>query len=307
MESVLYTEAIHSVSHKNISIVRMQLDHVYSQDKILFNTNNHWENNEEPKDYREVLARSRTCNWIDQFHSNYGKITLDPEDLNWMKKAARIGMVTGKFSTLYEDELESICKKYEEQWKILNEMENIKGDDFQGWFVRSDRVSLKEGQHGIGPYKDFKNVIESAVSCGSGHSFFDSNDLECNIYLLPWLNLNPTKEFRIFVYKNEITAISDQHLYTINEYFNKLSDEEIQIIINKILDFFKNNIKNKLLYLENYTMDLALIEPNDIPYFVEPNSFGKLYAAGSALFSWIYDTDTLHDSSSIEFRYCHEY
>lgn len=50
-------------------------------------------------------------------------------------------------------------------------------------------------------------------------------------------------------------------------------------------------------------MDLALIGPNDSPYFIEPNSFGKDYAAGSALFHWIDDYDALHNSDIIEFRY----
>ena len=264
---------------KPIEIKRLQLDHVLSQDKILFNTNNHWENDEPPKDYK--------------------------------------------------DELESICLKYDAQWREINEVPNTKynGENFKGWFVRSDRVSLKEGQHGVGPYKDFniwienpnidkknstnvsgfKNIIESATSCSPGHTFFEADDSECTIYLFPWLNLNPYKEFRIFVYENEITAISDQHLYKVNEYFNTLSDEEIKTVIYKILDYFEENIKHKLSYLGNYTMDLGFIQDTDTPYFIEPNSFGQLYAADSALFSWIYDTDVLHDSTTIEFRYCHEY
>lgn len=290
---------------KPIEIKRLQLDHVLSQDKILFNTNNHWENDEPPKDYKDVLARSRTCNWVNKFHSKYHIIVLDSSDLNWMKKASKVGMITGKFSQLFEDELESICSKYDAQWREINEVPFEQDSIFQGWFVRSDRVSLKEGQHGVGPYKDFKSIIESATSCGAGHKFFEDDDTECTIYLFPWLELDPFKEFRVFVYENEITAISDQHLYTVNEYFNTLSDAEINIVIYKILNYFEENIKDKLRDLRNYTMDLGFVQ--DTPYFIEPNSFGSLYAAGSALFSWIYDTDTLHDPFTIEFRYCHEY
>ena len=294
---------------KEIIIKRMQLDHVLSHDKVLFNTNNHWENEQMPDDYKIVLSRSQTCNWVDKFHSDYHLIVLDATDLNWMKKAAKIGMITGKSSKLFEDELNDICKKYRRQWEEIN---NNNKENFKGWFIRSNKVSLKEGEHGVGPYKDFKSIIESAVSCGSGHQFFEQEDTLCNIYLFPWLNLNPQKEFRVFVYQNEITAISDQHLYKINEYFNTLSDTQIKEMILQILEFFENNVKTKLDYLGNYTMDLGFIENTsenntDIPYFIEPNSFGKLYAAGSALFSWIYDTDVLHDFESIEFRYCSEY
>ena len=51
-------------------------------------------------------------------------------------------------------------------------------------------------------------------------------------------------------------------------------------------------------------MDLSLIGPDDTPYFIEPNCFGKYYAAGSALFHWIHDHDKLHDTSCVELRYC---
>lgn len=289
---------------KPVNIQRLQLDHVLSQDKILFNTNNHWENNQPPSDYQEVLSRCRTRHWVHKFHSNYQTMVLDSTDLNWMKKAARVGMITGRFSKLFEDELENICQKYMEQWTKVNENNT---QDFIGWFVRSDRVSLKEGQHGVGPYKDFKSIIESATSCGPGHQFFDSEDTECTIYLFPWLNLNPYKEFRLFVCENTLTAISDQHLYTVNEYLNTLSNTEIESLIGRILDFYEKNIKDKLSHLGNYTIDLGFIQETDMPYFIEPNSFGKLYAAGSALFSWIYDTDALHEAEIIDFRYCHEY
>ena len=54
-------------------------------------------------------------------------------------------------------------------------------------------------------------------------------------------------------------------------------------------------------------MDLALLGDNNEPYFIEANSFGKYYAAGSALFSWVYDHDTLHENNEIEIRWCNEY
>ena len=54
-------------------------------------------------------------------------------------------------------------------------------------------------------------------------------------------------------------------------------------------------------------MDLVLVGDDEVPYFIEANSFGKLYASGSALYHWIYDHDTLHESDVIEFRYVNEY
>jgi hypothetical protein len=54
----------------------------------------------------------------------------------------------------------------------------------------------------------------------------------------------------------------------------------------------------------NYTFDLVLLNDSTF-YFIEPNSFGKEYSAGSALFHWINDSDILLNEScnEIEFRY----
>jgi hypothetical protein len=290
---------------KNIVIKRFGLDHVLAHNKILFNTNNHHfeENVNAPEDYDEVLKQGNTCRWIDKFHNHneYYKLILDQEDLKWMIKALyTIGIITGKCSELYSDEVEITAKKYDDFFNSLP-----KG---KRWFIRSERVSLKEGVHGVGPYNNMKEVIESLVSTTSGHSCFSERDTSCSLYFIPYIEMDDSKEFRIFVYQNQITAISDQHLYKVNGWLNTKSDEEIIKTIIKILTYFDKNIKEKMSYMGNYTMDLALIGDDEIPYFIEPNSFGKYYAAGSALFHWVYDHDALYGNNEfIEFRYVNEY
>lgn len=279
-----------------VTIKRIRLDHVIEHPE-LFNTNNHHndEGIDQVEDYNEVISKGETKNWVDKFHTIYYKITLNESHLSWMNKAAEIGMITGKFSHIYDDELDQICEKFEGQFP-------------QGeWFVRSDRVSLKEGMHGKGPYSDFRSIIQSAVSSGQYHRVFEETDTECNLYLFPWKEIDSDKEFRIFVFNNRITAISVQHLYKINNYFNTLTDQEITEVVYEILNYFENHIKENMSYIRNYTIDLALVGSDDTPYFIEPNSFGKYYAAGSALYSWVHDEDTLHNSEEIEFRYCHDY
>ncbi len=54
-----------------------------------------------------------------------------------------------------------------------------------------------------------------------------------------------------------------------------------------------------------YTYDFAF-EDNNVtkPYFIEPNSFGKEYAAGSELFHWEIDEEILYGKKEkIYFRY----
>ena len=206
-----------------------------------------------------------------------------------------MGTIINKCSHIFDDELQETCKKYEDQFPPGK------------YFVRTENVSLKYGQHGIGPYTNIKEVFQSLVSSSAGHTCIDEEDETCNIYLMRWLYIDEDKEFRIFVYNNQITAISQQHIYTINDWLNTLSDEEITQKVHQILNFFDQEIREKMEYAGSYVMDLAFVGENDTPYFIEPNSFGKRYAAGSALYHWIYDHDTIHESDTIELRYVSEY
>ena len=288
---------------KPVIIKRLNLDHVLTHDKILFNTNNHTysETEAKPPDYREIVDLGNTKNWIDLFHKdNYKTLTLDKSDLKWMNNALNIGIHTRKFSHIFDDNLKEICQKYEMPSGIPEGFNDDK------WFIRTDSVSLKEGMYGPGPYDNFENIIKSMCSTTPGHSCFKENDSECKIYFMKWINIDKDKEFRIFVFQNEITAISCQNLYTINHWLNAKSDLQISELVNNILLYFNENIKDKMKYMRNYVMDLAVLDDNSM-YFIEPNSFGACYAAGSSLYHWIYDHDTLHESDTIEFRYVNEY
>ncbi len=281
-----------------VCIKRLYPDHVIEHDKVLYNTNNHYneEGIDKPDDYEEKISQGMTKNWVLEFHKFYHVFYFrDPSDLRWMKEAAKIGMITGAFSHMYDDELNDLCEKYEHLFP-----EGV-------WFVRSDRVSLKEGMHGVGPYTDFRSMIQSALSSGHGHLTINPEDTELTLYLLPWIEIDEDKEFRIFVHNNCITAISSQHVYEINEWMNTLTDKDITSLVHKIITYFNSNIRRKMEYMGDYTMDLALVGPDETPYFIEPNSFGKYYAAGSALYHWIYDHDTLYESDTVELRYCNEY
>lgn len=294
-----------SVTRKEVLIKRYQQDHVLSNMDVLFNVNNLY-GDKMPSDYHEKIKRGNTSRWIDLFHSdNYQTLKLDESDLRWMKVACHVGLFTCDFSRIHKDDLEYTCEKYR------NRMAEIKASDpigaENGWFIRVESVSLKYGKHGPGPYRDLKEIIESLVTSSSGHECIKPDDIECTIYFMRWQSMDPFKEFRIFVHQNRITAISDQHLHVINKWLNTKSDDEISDIVNIIINYFDKNISPKLEFISSYVMDLALVGDDEIPYFIEPNSFGGNYASGSALYHWIYDHDTLHDDDIIEFRYTNEF
>jgi hypothetical protein len=107
------------------------------------------------------------------------------------------------------------------------------------------------------------------------------------------------KEFRLFIYNNKITAISQQHIYKNSLWLIQKSDDELIQIVKDINNFFKEKVMDKIL-IQEYVMDIAFV--NDHYYFIETNSFGKEYASGSALFNWLIDDNVLHNPEFINFR-----
>jgi len=284
----------------SIIIKSISIDEVLKYDKVKFNTNNHWNDNIRPADYDDVISQTHTNKWINQF-KDYKKIIIDTkQDLYWMKKAYEIGSKTKRFPHMFDEELEDMIKKYKHLDEIFDETE---------YFIRTENVSLKEGVHGVGPYKDFKSIIESIVTCRLGHSPLKEETTSITLYLTKFQkNLNRTREFRVFVNKNKITAISQQSLYDINDILEPLSEKEKNDLINKWINiintYFYSDVVKKITHIDSYVMDFAILD-DESPFFIELNSFGKEYASGSALFSWIDDYNILYGlcGDVIEFRY----
>ena len=285
------------MEHKYI-IQSIDLDDVMINNKIKYNSNNHWENDLKPLDYLEKIENGNTSKWIDLFKPNYKKIIMSNEsDIRWIKLAFQIGKQTGKFPKSFSDELEQTVQELElkypntfDSFKISNNL--VQTNASIGYFVRTENVSLKYGVHGIGPYYDFKSIIESIVTTTNSHTPIYPNTDTINLYLIPWANISESDEFRVFVNHNKITAISQQNIYS------KLYDHIEIKKLDKIVEYFNSNIKPKITWMNSYTYDFAFTKINNEiitqPYFIEPNSFGKEYAAGSALFHWILDEQILY-------------
>lgn len=286
--------------YPNFVIQKIDIDEVVAFDNAKFNSNNHWLTDAEgfvvaPDDYKEKVEASNTKYWVDKFRTDYKKIIIDdPSELAWMIAASRISSKTGKFTNLYQDEMDEFLKVNEPKYsEIFNKT---------GYFVRSENVSFKYGQHGVGPYYCLKQILESAISCIEGHKPLHDNTQFLTLYLLDWVNINHSDEYRVFVCNNQITAISQQYLHSV---FDGLNNDEQNIERLRIMyDYFENNIKNEFSHLESYSYDFAILN-GQTPYFIELNSFGKEYAAGSALFHWLLDEAILYgkNSGTIYFRH----
>lgn len=262
-----------------------------------------------PDDYYKVLSDGNTDKWINSFHTDYSVINIYDTDLVWMREAFKSGSYTGLFPESFLDEKADMLERYKHTEKYF---------DGSKYFVRCNSVSLKYGQHGAGPYTTFEQIIESLVTCIETHTPIDNKSRgtgtdkgkePLTLYLLPWKTFDVYKEYRIFVYKNNITAISQQNLHAVNEFLATEEEEGRKKMIEKhvqiVQESFQKTIKKKIVHTCNYCMDAVILEDGTL-YFIEINSFGKEYAAGSALFHWLLDEDKLYGSGSnnvIYFRY----
>lgn len=262
------------------------IQQIYINDVNKFNSNNHWINNIKPFDYIEQIEKCNTSKWIHLFERKYKKIIInDYYTIKWLLKASIIYDFSKIFSNLFNDDLNDLIQKHISLFK-----DNI------GYFVRSEHVSLKYGKHKLGPYFNLNQIIESVISCKDGHKPLNYGIEELILYLFEWKNIEPYNEFRVFVYNNKITAISQQQLYQV---YNIL---DINNKLNLIVDYFNSTISKKINFMSSYIYDFAILENNDIlePYFIEINPFGKEYGSGSALFHWINDENILYGKNNNE-------
>jgi len=281
--------------------------HTVTTEKHRFNSNNH---DNRPDNYEQVLDACNTKTWIDCFRPQYARFEIDEIEMDWLVSAAEAGAVLGHFPSTFKEELSDFLKKYEICFQNTITTSTLSPHQQQSpWFVKSENVSLKYGMHGVGPYTCLKNILESAVSCPLSHSPFSKHIRQKTneqamrseppvcFYCMPWLQeLDPMREFRVFVFDKHVTAISQQIWYTVAE-FN--SDEMIKMA-KQIAEFVEKQVMPKLPLLDHVVLDIGFL--NDKPFFIEPNSFGAQYAAGSALFHWKFDHDILHNTNEIVCR-----
>jgi hypothetical protein len=280
-----------------LKIKSMNREYIIKNSGIAINTCNRWKNDKKeskPKDYDLILDSFKTKEWVNMFHEDYETITISGTDFLWLKDATMICSQTGRFTHIYDDELNELSEKLKKKYKYLIESGN--------WFIRSERTSLKCGLHGIGPYDNFKKIIESVVTCSPNHMCINLNDDELTLYFFPFKNnLKMKDEYRIFVSNGKLTGISTQNVYDTYYLLKQLNSLELHEYIHKNIIIPCNKIIEKCSNkYSTFTFDYAILEDGS-HYFIEPNGYGKNYSAGSSLFEWTKDEDILEDTSIIYF------
>jgi hypothetical protein len=262
-----------------------------------YNSNNHWIDGKLPDDYKSISHQTDSQFWLHKFRSTFETFEFSPSDLAFFKSILGITRLHNKISNIHKEDIMDIVEKY----KDVNAL--LKG----GKFIRTEGVSLKYGKHGVKPYDNLYDIIESILTSPDGHCPIYPTTDKLKLYIVPWVNINKFKEFRVFVCDNKLTAISQQHLYESNDLLKDLSDDDRHDLIHKwitiIVDAWFTEIKDKIDHMSSYVYDFAILD-DDSPYFIEINPFGKEYSSGSSAFHWITDEDKLYGKDDIVyFRY----
>lgn len=171
--------------------------------------------------------------------------------------------------------------------RLIKQMHTCTYDEV---FIRLNSVSPKPHRPSDNHfYTKDKNWAERALALLLESS--RTCDTLCNhlfdhyIMLRQWTPIDDWQEFRCFIYRNRLTAISQYHCYS---KFKKLAGKIF--LIRQVIVAFYQEVYSFIPY-EDCVMDV--IVNGDEVTIVEFNSFGADGIAGSGLYNWEQDEDIL--------------
>jgi len=190
---------------------------------------------------------------------------------------------------------------------ILSEYGKLEKHQQKTFFPRISTLSPKdivvsEASHKEMQVKNGEEVVSVFLKSErlrqSLQQFQKFNDPEKKLYLIlvEWQQFERKGEFRCFVYKEKITAISQYHCYS-NFGFNETDKKVILQAIQTLWDGVS-------LYLpyEDCVMDVYIDFSTDehLTSIIEFNPWGGDLIAGSALYNWETDRAILYNQDCIE-------
>lgn len=123
-----------------------------------------------------------------------------------------------------------------------------------------------------------------------------------NLILREWIDdLEPAREFRCYVYKGKMTAISQYYCYDKFEEYSKANSAMLEQIRAAILNFHaKVSSTFSSVIAPSYVFDVIVSRDLSKVQVVELNPFGAHMSSGAALFNWITDRDLLYGKNGQE-------
>lgn len=178
---------------------------------------------------------------------------------------------------------------------IVDRLENVWPNTGQKYFFRFNSMSPKDGIPQF-PVINAQQVIHKIVT--SKRAWNCMMEEEKAIHFAEYDNKwDPRREFRVFIYKRKITAIS-QYNISIKNMLSGKSNIEAKQLVHNIQQYLENDILPKIcdiIKTDNLVCDIYVNSDSTLR-IVEFNSFGYWLAAGSALFEWLDDKNKLYNT-----------
>ena len=214
--------------------------------------------------------------------------------------ALLVGGLPSHLKEDFDEVVDYCCSAIAKEVKRVEE-EGRKVDSEDKWFLRLDECSPKDSGEPvtIGPYTlspaDVRRMLTAIITSKRCHVSMNTcrhkKSRTTSLVLLPWSTSFGFNEWRVFVHKHSITAMSQYHWHT--EIPRLQDDEVVRQEASAIVKAHRERYKEALSAIHSsYILDLAVVDGE--AEFVEINPFGAEYCSGSALFQWTRDRRALY-------------
>ncbi|XWV26421.1 cell division cycle 123 protein [Tupanvirus soda lake] len=238
-------------------------------------------------DYETELNKTNLMNYAHII--NYPiewSYTFNNDEIKIMLKCSDTCIKTGSIK-LFQDELEPIIRKLENAWSKNN----------KPYFFRFNSCSPKDGTPDFPVINATDVVTKIVTSKRAWQSMFWKN--EYTIYFVEYdYNWDTSREFRVFVYRRRVTAIS-QYNIMIKSMLAGKSNVVAKNLANTIQKYLESGILDKIcsnIGTDNVVCDIYINEDTTCK-IIEFNSFGYWLASGSALFHWLDDKKKIYNTN----------
>jgi hypothetical protein len=184
---------------------------------------------------------------------------------------------------------------------LTKELENVPKFDREGEVMAINTSIYKASrvENGEEAMYMFKKSARVLLHLKSRLKNTEPEKWNMNIVVREWNNIYPQYEFRGFVYKNQLTAITHYYKFLYVEEI-KQNKEDIEDMIK---DYFEK-MKHKLEHIESYVIDFYVDIDNRNVKIIELNPF--IEHSSSGLFNWEIDRDLFEGRRGFEFRILEE-
>ena len=224
------------------------------------------------KIYQQVVYHYGMNKWI-HLHPFYetGNLAahiLSSLDLDSLKSLSQIRCASGR--SFKNADLDNFSAEF-----ISFIERNVKVD---GVFARMSHKSVKDGFNKLIPLKSVSDVLDSLTSSAKLlQTFVDPNQI---LVIMSWVDIQPEKEYRVFVINNRIAAISQQNCYSNFERGNGEVENDVKMILK-----YYSRVKDEFYKIgyESATLDIYI--GGNEARLIEINPPTLWCASGSSLFN----------------------